>query len=62
MGELAEALASLLDDPERRARLGANGRRRVDELFSWRAVAATVAAAYENVIEDYERDRDIADR
>jgi hypothetical protein len=32
-------MAALLD-PERRA--GANGRKRVDELFSWRAVAATV--------------------
>jgi glycosyltransferase involved in cell wall biosynthesis len=62
VGELTEALASLLDDPERRARLGANGRRRVDELFSWRAVAATVATAYENVIEDYKKDQNIADR
>jgi glycosyltransferase involved in cell wall biosynthesis len=66
VGELATALASLLDDPERRARLGANGRRRVDELFSWRAVAATVAAAYEKVIEDYQAEtkgrRNIADR
>ncbi|MBJ7356849.1 glycosyltransferase family 4 protein [Nocardioides sp.] len=62
VGELTEALASLLDDPERRQRLGANGRKRVDELFSWRAVAATVAAAYEHVIEDYEKDQDIADR
>src|SRR5688500_2501262 len=62
VGELATAIASLLDDPERRARLGANGRKRVDELFSWRAVAATVAAAYEKVIEDYKKDQDIADR
>jgi glycosyltransferase involved in cell wall biosynthesis len=62
VGELTVALGSLLDDPERRARLGANGRRRVDELFSWRAVAATVAAAYEQVIEDYQKDRSIADR
>ncbi len=54
VGELATALGSLLDDPERRARLGANGRRRVDELFSWRAVAATVAEVYEKVIADYE--------
>ena len=58
VGELTVALASLLDDPERRARLGANGRRRVDELFSWRAVAATVAAAYEKVIEDFDQDQE----
>jgi glycosyltransferase involved in cell wall biosynthesis len=53
VGELTAAIAALLDDPERRARYGAAGRRRVDELFSWRAVAATVSAAYEEVIEDY---------
>jgi hypothetical protein len=46
-------MAALLDDPERRARMGAAGRRRVQELFSWRAVAAKVAAAYEEVIADY---------
>jgi glycosyltransferase involved in cell wall biosynthesis len=58
VGELTVALAGLLDDPERRARLGANGRKRVDELFSWRAVAATVAAAYEKVIADFRADQD----
>ncbi len=61
VGELAEAIASLLDDPERRARLGANGRQRVDELFSWRAVAATVAQVYEKVIADY-KENPSADR
>jgi glycosyltransferase involved in cell wall biosynthesis len=62
VGELEAALASLLDDPERRERMGAAGRRRVEELFSWRAVAAAVAAAYEHVIADYEKDRVDADR
>jgi glycosyltransferase involved in cell wall biosynthesis len=61
VGELTEALGSLLDDPERRARLGANGRRRVDELFSWRAVAATVATAYEKVIADFQADQKVKD-
>jgi len=61
VGELAAALGALLDDPERRARYGAAGRRRVEELFSWRAVAQKVAAAYEDVIEDYRKERD-ADR
>lgn len=50
VGELATALAALLDDPERRARYGAAGRRRVEELFSWRAVAAATAAAYADAI------------
>ena len=53
VGELTAAIAALLDDPERRERYGAAGRRRVHELFSWRAVALKVAAAYEEVIEDY---------
>ncbi|GAA4690026.1 glycosyltransferase family 4 protein [Nocardioides nanhaiensis] len=56
VGELHAALAGMLDDPERRARMGAAGRRRVEELFSWRAVAVKVAAAYERVIEDHRRE------
>ena len=56
VGELETALAAMLDDPERRERNGAAGRKRVDELFSWRAVAAKVAAAYEDVIEDYRKE------
>jgi glycosyltransferase involved in cell wall biosynthesis len=50
VGELESALAALLDDPERRTRLGAAGRARVEELFSWRAVAEATAAAYEETI------------
>ena len=57
VGELTTAIAALLDDPERRARYGAAGRQRVDELFSWRAVAQKVAAAYEDVIEDFAAER-----
>ena len=50
VGELEQALAALLDDPERRARMGRAGRRRVLERFSWRAVATATAEAYTEVI------------
>jgi glycosyltransferase involved in cell wall biosynthesis len=61
VGELELALMRMLDDEERRARMGAAGRQRVQELFSWRAVAAATAAAYQDVIDDY-RERCDADR
>ncbi len=53
VGELLVALEQLLDDPERRERLGLAGRRRVQELFTWHAVAAATAAAYDEVITDF---------
>lgn len=53
VGALTAALAALLDDPERRAEMGAAGRRRVKELFSWSAVAASTAAVLEDVIAEY---------
>ncbi|HEX5861823.1 MAG TPA: glycosyltransferase family 4 protein [Nocardioides sp.] len=57
VGELEQALERMLDDPERRERMGAAGRRRVQELFSWRAVAAATAAAYEEVIADHRAEK-----
>ncbi|MDX6371193.1 MAG: hypothetical protein QOD98_181, partial [Nocardioidaceae bacterium] len=51
------ALAALLDDPERRTVMGANGRKRVDELFSWRAVAAQVAQVYAETVAEYHQER-----
>jgi glycosyltransferase involved in cell wall biosynthesis len=50
VGELEKALAALLDDPERRERMGKAGRARVLERFSWHAVAVATAAAYEEVV------------
>jgi glycosyltransferase involved in cell wall biosynthesis len=50
--ELASALGALLDDPDRRRRMGEAGRRRALERFSWRAVAEATAAAYTRAIED----------
>ncbi|GAB2760048.1 glycosyltransferase family 4 protein [Nocardioides salsibiostraticola] len=57
VGELKAALEIMLDDPERRARMGAAGRKRVEEMFSWRAVAIKVARAYEEVIADFTTER-----
>ncbi len=61
VGELELALARMLDDPERRRRMGGAGRRRVQELFSWRAVARATASAYEDVIADYQKEGHLAD-
>jgi glycosyltransferase involved in cell wall biosynthesis len=57
VGELEQALAALLADPDRRARMGAAGRRRAEEHFSWRAVAEAVAASYEESVRDFHADR-----
>jgi len=57
VGEFKHALEAMLDDPERRARMGQAGRQRVEEMFSWRAVAIKVAAAYEETIADYRREK-----
>ena len=62
VGELEAALAALLDDPERRATYGAQGRQRVEELFSWRAVAAQVAKVYEETLVEYHEEKTRADR
>lgn len=51
VGALELALAALLDDPDRRARMGKAGRERVLDKFSWHAVAVATAAAYEEAIE-----------
>jgi len=62
VGELELALERMLDDPERRRRMGVAGRQRVQELFSWRAVARATASAYEDVIADYHKEGHLADR
>lgn len=50
---LGQAIEALLDDPERRARYSAAGRARVEEHFSWHAVADQVAAVYQQTIDDF---------
>jgi glycosyltransferase involved in cell wall biosynthesis len=50
-GALASAIARLLDDPELRATLGAAGRERVINRFTWGVTAAGTSACYEAVLE-----------
>jgi glycosyltransferase involved in cell wall biosynthesis len=45
-GALAGAIARLLDDPALRARLGAAGRERVINRFTWQVTASGTAACY----------------
>ncbi len=47
---LAERLAQILTDDERRARLAAAARRRVQEQFTWAAVARGTADVYQEVL------------
>ncbi|MFF2086239.1 glycosyltransferase family 4 protein [Nocardia sp. NPDC058176] len=47
---LTRVLGALLTDTDRRDRMGAAGRRRVLELFSWSAVAARTVEVYERAI------------
>ncbi|HET6816912.1 MAG TPA: glycosyltransferase family 4 protein [Mycobacteriales bacterium] len=48
--DLADALGALLDDEPRRRALGAAGRRRVEDRFTWRATAAATAEVYADVV------------
>jgi starch synthase len=45
---LARALERLLADPERGARMGQAGRRRVEERFSWERIAERTLLTYED--------------
>lgn len=47
--DLAEAVNSLVEDPSRARQMGLAGRRRAEELFSWRAVASRTLECYERV-------------
>jgi glycosyltransferase involved in cell wall biosynthesis len=48
---LAEAVVSLLNDPETAGRMGAKGRARAIEHFSWRARAERLLSAYRMVLQ-----------
>jgi D-inositol-3-phosphate glycosyltransferase len=46
---LACAIRGLLDDPARRAAMGAAGRRRVASAYDWRQVVSSILALYAEV-------------
>jgi glycosyltransferase involved in cell wall biosynthesis len=56
-GALAAALGRLLGDPELRARLGAAGRARVLEHFTWKRAAEGTVARYREAVERGRRGR-----
>jgi len=60
--DLAATLARLLDDPDRRARMGSAGRRRSRETFSWRAAAEATAQAYVDAVDVRRRRAEAAGR
>jgi len=47
---LVGAIRTLLDDRELAARLGANGRQRVIERFTWQVTARGTAACYDAIL------------
>jgi glycosyltransferase involved in cell wall biosynthesis len=48
--EFARLIAELLDDPQRRAVMGAAGRRRVEQSLSWDVSKQRLLAAYDHVL------------
>jgi glycosyltransferase involved in cell wall biosynthesis len=50
VAELTRVVGELLDSPEHLKRLGAAGRRRAVEVFSWESVAAQTVEVYEQAI------------
>jgi glycosyltransferase involved in cell wall biosynthesis len=52
---LAAAIASALDDPAARARIGAAGRQRVVDQWSWRTTAARTVEQYRELLDPTER-------
>lgn len=48
--DLARTILELLDDPARRARMGAEGRRRVEEKLEWRHQIPSLLSAYERAL------------
>jgi glycosyltransferase involved in cell wall biosynthesis len=50
--DFAAKIAELIDDPQKRARMGAFGRRRVQEALEWRYEVPKLLAAYATLFAD----------
>jgi len=53
---LTNAILDLLQDPEERARIGENGRRRVLERFTWRAHAQGLIDNWHALLHEHRAD------
>jgi glycosyltransferase involved in cell wall biosynthesis len=62
-GDFASCIAQLMDDPDRRERMGALGRARVESELSWHRQERHLLSAYDKVLGDVRpgRDRDHED-
>ncbi|MFZ0042497.1 MAG: glycosyltransferase family 4 protein [Solirubrobacteraceae bacterium] len=49
-GAFADAILELLRDPQRRARMGSIGRRRVEESLAWEHARVSLLAAYDSLL------------
>ena len=49
--DFAEQIVALLDDPTKRERMGAFGRRRIEEVLEWKYEAPKLLRAYEQLFE-----------
>ena len=52
--DMAEKILALIDDPDRRARMGAFGRKRIETALDWKFEAPQLLAAYDALWEDTE--------
>ena len=55
--DLGTKVSELLADPQKCRRFGDAGRKRVEEIFSWTAIADETIALYRNLIERKQRSR-----
>jgi glycosyltransferase involved in cell wall biosynthesis len=55
--DMARHILALLDDPERRARMGAYGRERVENVLEWKYEVPKLLAAYDRLFESTAQDK-----